>query len=90
MAELSTLARPYARAAFEYARDKGQLDAWAQALSVAAAVSSNDRVSAVLSSPAHTAQELAATVVDLCGDALGAEHRNFIVTLLAGLIHQNK
>ena len=28
MAELSTLARPYARAAFEYARDKGQLDAW--------------------------------------------------------------
>lgn len=29
MAELSTLARPYARAAFDYARERRALDAWA-------------------------------------------------------------
>ena len=28
MAELSTLARPYAKAAFEYASDKGDLEKW--------------------------------------------------------------
>jgi len=31
MAEQSTVARPYAKAAFEYARDHQALDAWSQA-----------------------------------------------------------
>ena len=38
MAELSTLARPYAKAAFEYARDKTQLVQWSEQLATAAAV----------------------------------------------------
>ncbi len=33
MAELLTVARPYAKAAFEYARDHDALDSWSQALS---------------------------------------------------------
>ena len=33
MAELLTVARPYAKAAFEYARDHEALDSWSQALS---------------------------------------------------------
>ena len=32
MAELSTLARPYAKAAFEYALEKGQLADWSAQL----------------------------------------------------------
>ena len=38
MAELSTLARPYARAAFEYARDNNALAEWQSQLATAAAV----------------------------------------------------
>ena len=38
MAELSTLARPYAKAAFEYALDHDQLNQWHQQLATAAAV----------------------------------------------------
>lgn len=81
MAELSTLARPYARAAFEYAHGKGDLGSWSTALATAAAVSREATVATMLSSPAHTAEQLAATMVELCGDALGGAHQNFIKVL---------
>ena len=44
MAQAITLARPYARAAFEVAHAAGSLDAWSQALAFAAAVSADARV----------------------------------------------
>jgi F-type H+-transporting ATPase subunit delta len=44
MAQAITLARPYARAAFEVARASGALAAWSQALSFAAAVAKDPRV----------------------------------------------
>lgn len=81
MAELSTLARPYAQAAFEYARDSKQLPQWAQQLATAALVASDPRLKVVLSDPALTAEQQAQTLGDVCGDALGAHMRNFIGVL---------
>jgi F-type H+-transporting ATPase subunit delta len=83
MAELSTLARPYARAAFEYAVGKGELNSWSGALATAAAVSQDKRVATTLASPAHTAQQLADKMIELCGDDLADDHRNFIRVLAA-------
>ncbi len=54
MIEPRTLARPYARAAFEFSRQAGTLDAWLEALSVAAAVSLEPEVRAVISDPGKT------------------------------------
>ena len=81
MAEFSTLARPYAKAAFEYARDKGSLDQWQKQLAVAASVAEDDKVEALLSDPALTAEQQAAKLGDLCGDDLGGEARNFLAIL---------
>jgi len=81
MAELSTLARPYAKAAFEYARQHSALDAWAQQLATAAAVSADDGMEAVLNNPALTDDEQAKTLTDVCGDTLGEPVRNFIAIL---------
>ncbi len=83
MAELSTLARPYARAAFEYAHGAGALDSWSTALATASVVSRESRVATLLASPSHTAEQQADTMIELCGDDLGADHRNFI-RVLAG------
>jgi F-type H+-transporting ATPase subunit delta len=44
MAQAITLARPYARAAFEAANAAGSLDSWSQSLAFAAAVSADARV----------------------------------------------
>lgn len=81
MAELSTLARPYAKAAFEYAREHKALDAWAQQLATAAAVSAADGMEAVLNNPALTNEQQAKTLTDVCGDTLDEPARNFIAIL---------
>jgi len=83
MAELTTLARPYAKAAFEYAKEQNALAQWATQLSVAAAVSQSDTVGKVLSSPVHTAAEKGEVFVTLCGDALSKQGQNFIRNLAA-------
>ncbi len=78
MAELSTLARPYARAAFEYAKEHGTVDAWSEQLAVAAAVVGEERIAAALDDPSLTTAQQAGTLCDVCGDALGSEVKNFV------------
>lgn len=81
MAELTTLARPYARAAFEAALEAGKLQEWSDMLSKVAAVVSNDRVAAALSRPSLTDQQQAGIVLDLLDGELNREVGNFIRTL---------
>ncbi len=83
MAELSTLARPYAKAAFEYAREQGVLAQWSAELATAAAVALDPAIASVLGNPSLTAEQKAATVIEVCGDALQEQARNF-VKVLAG------
>lgn len=83
MAELSTLARPYARAAFEYARDNKQLSQWGEQLATAAAVAADEGLEIALNDPSLTAEQQAKLLSDVCGDALDAEARNFIAVLAA-------
>ena len=51
MAQAITLARPYARAAFEVAHASGSLPAWSQALAFAAAVAADPRVAGLGNDP---------------------------------------
>ena len=51
MAQAITLARPYARAAFEVAHASGSLDAWSQSLAFAGAVAANPQVAAFGNDP---------------------------------------
>jgi F-type H+-transporting ATPase subunit delta len=81
MAELSTIARPYAKAAFEYARDSKQLSQWAEELATAAAVTADKGVQAALNDPALTVEDQVRMLCDVCGDALGTQTRNFIAVL---------
>jgi len=81
MAELSTLARPYAKAAFEYARANNQLSQWAEQLATAAAVVSDNGMKMALNDPSLTAEQQARMLSDVCGDALSAPVRNFIAVL---------
>ena len=81
MAELSTLARPYARAAFEHAVAADHLQEWSDSLRTAATVVVQPPVVGLLSSPSTTGAEQSAAVIDLCGDTLGAELQNFVVIL---------
>lgn len=81
MAELTTLARPYAKAAFEYARDSKALGEWHAQLQSAAAVAADTRVQALLKDPSLSGQQLTTIFADVCGDALGAAVHNFLAVL---------
>ncbi|HMV70955.1 MAG TPA: F0F1 ATP synthase subunit delta [Pseudomonadales bacterium] len=82
MAELITLARPYARAAFEQALATKALPAWTSALATAAGVSAEPRVASLIASPSLTATQKADVLIGVCGDdALPVPARNFIRVL---------
>lgn len=83
MAELSTLARPYSRAAFEYADKAGQLAGWSTALNALSAVMSNDNVAQALNNPLSTADKNADLIVGLLGDELDDKQRHFVTNLAA-------
>lgn len=83
MAQLTTLARPYAKAAFSTAESTGQLAVWSRSLGVAAAVAQHPRVAAFLSNPSHNTGQQAQTLLDLCGNELDAKVQNFLLVLAA-------
>ncbi|GLQ93355.1 F0F1 ATP synthase subunit delta [Dyella acidisoli] len=59
-AQAITLARPYARAAFELAQAEGTLAAWSQALAFAAEVAKDPRVAALSTNPRVQPDQLVA------------------------------
>ena len=81
MAELTTLARPYAKAAFAVATSAGALHAWSSMLTQIASVVRNERVAEFLASPSFTGEQQANIVIALCGDEINTELQNFVTVL---------
>lgn len=81
MAEKVTVARPYAKAAFELAREQGDFARWSNILAAAAAVVQDPRVARLLSNPRVQPSELIDLIAAASGDALNESGRNFLNTL---------
>ncbi len=81
MAELTTLARPYAKAAFEFALAANKLQSWFEALEVSAAVAGQDQVKKALSASALSAEQKASVFVQVCGEKMDENVKNFVHTL---------
>ena len=82
MAELTTAARPYARAAFEVARDHGRLDRWSEMLTFMAAVVRDPTMRALLDSPRLDSEQATALFMSVCEGYVDEQGENF-VNLLA-------
>ncbi len=83
MADHATIARPYARAAFDVANAAGQLGAWSDALNIAAAAVADSTVQTLLDDPARTPQSQAELILGLYPESPGAEASNFLRLLAA-------
>ncbi|WP_159657277.1 F0F1 ATP synthase subunit delta [Vibrio atypicus] len=77
MSDLTTIARPYAKAAFDFAVEKGELDQWGQMLTFAAEVVQNDDMANLLSS-SLTAEKLAEIFIAVCGEQFDEFGQNLI------------
>jgi F-type H+-transporting ATPase subunit delta len=84
MAELTTIARPYAEAAFALARDGNALPVWSEMLRMARAVVADPRVAAALDNPALDSAAKESLLLSICGDKLNAEGRSFLRVLIEG------
>jgi F-type H+-transporting ATPase subunit delta len=81
VAERATIARPYAKAAFQYARDANAFAEWSRGLQTLAEIVADRRVAQLTKSPAVTAADLASLVIDVAAAKLDAGMQNFVRTL---------
>ncbi|OHV08884.1 F0F1 ATP synthase subunit delta [Kushneria phosphatilytica] len=81
MADNAPQARPYAKAAFELAREQQAVDQWSTMLAEGARVVLDERVATWLADPTRTAAEQADTLIELLGETLDERGREFIRVL---------
>lgn len=81
MAENLTLARPYAKAVFELARDAGQLGPWQQALARLARVAEDAQVRELVGNPKVSPEQLTQLFIGIAG-GLTETQKNFVRTLV--------
>jgi F-type H+-transporting ATPase subunit delta len=81
VAERATIARPYAKAAFEYARQAGALAEWSPALQRCAEIVADPRVEALIKDPELAPAQIADFIIGVAGAHLDAGMQNFVRTL---------
>jgi F-type H+-transporting ATPase subunit delta len=81
MAEPSTIARPYAEAAFRLADESGKLAEWSAALANLAAVAADARMRAAAGDPNLSAAQAAGLFISVLAGKLPAGGENFVRVL---------
>ncbi|MGY5959186.1 F0F1 ATP synthase subunit delta [Kosakonia sp. BK9b] len=77
MSEFVTVARPYAKAAFDFAVENQSVDRWQDMLVFAAEVTKNEQMAELLSG-ALAPETLAESFIAICGEQLDANGQNLI------------
>jgi F-type H+-transporting ATPase subunit delta len=81
LAEPSTIARPYAEAAFRLADAQGKLADWSVTLANLSAVAADERVRAAIGDPNFPAAKVAGLFISILAGKLTGEGENFVRVL---------
>jgi F-type H+-transporting ATPase subunit delta len=82
MTELSTLARPYAEAAFKRAKETGKAATWSEALSFLSTLLQDVDLAAIIKNPRVGKQSIQRLLLDICQDQVDAEACNLLKLLI--------
>lgn len=82
MADNATIARPYAKAVFDYAQESNSFDEWTAVLAQLAAISNDESFSALVSDPRIEDSKVTELLIDLTKDVLPNGGTNFITLLV--------
>ena len=82
MAELTTIARPYAEAAFALAREANALPVWSSMLRLASSVVADPRMAQALDNPRFTGGDKESLLLSVCGEKLDPLGRSFLKVLI--------
>ena len=82
MAEISTIARPYAEATFSLASDNSSLGEWSNMLALASIVAVDDDMQSMIGNTSINKDQLISLFLDVCGDKLTEQGKNLIKVLV--------
>lgn len=83
MSSLTTLARPYAKAAFELAQGEQSLAGWDDMLSLASETVAEESMAVLLESPYVTNTQLVGIISETAGESFNSRFRDFLSILAA-------
>lgn len=78
MAEKSTIARPYAEAVFQLARDNGQLKEWSDMLQTVAMITADEDMQRIIGNTSVSKAQIADLIIDVAGSVLSERGQNLI------------
>jgi F-type H+-transporting ATPase subunit delta len=81
MAEYSTVARPYAQAVFELAKEQDRLAQWSEMMQLAVMVVTDQNVKQLIGNPRVSKDQLMDLILGVCGEGLDDYARNFLAVL---------
>lgn len=81
MSELATVARPYAKAVFDLAKQSNALEEWSNMLSLAASVANDAGVQGLLQHPKVEGNAIVKLFNDVSGNGFSAPFQNFLKLL---------
>lgn len=84
MAEITTIARPYAEAAFSLAREGNALPVWSEMLRFASAVVTDSQMARALDNPLLDGAAKESLLLSIAGDRINAQGRSFLHVLVEG------
>ncbi len=82
MAELATIARPYAEAVFRIAKQGNALPAWSDALNLIATVYQDPQMQVAMANPKVTSADIEKLLLAICGERINGVARNLIQLLM--------
>jgi F-type H+-transporting ATPase subunit delta len=82
MAELATIARPYAEAVFRLAKEGNALAAWSEKLAFIGAIYQDPQMQAAIGNPKVTANDVERLLLAICGERIDGAARNMIQLLV--------
>ncbi|HUF21405.1 MAG TPA: F0F1 ATP synthase subunit delta [Burkholderiales bacterium] len=82
MAELVTIARPYAEAVFRLAKEQSALAKWSDALDFLVSVHEDSTMQAALADPKVTSADIERLLLAVCGERIDGAARNLVQILI--------
>jgi F-type H+-transporting ATPase subunit delta len=81
MAQLMTIARPYAEAVFGISSEAKNLAVWSDELGNLATISQDAAMAAMIKNPAYSADDIVSVFTEVMGDNLTTEGKNLLTAL---------
>lgn len=82
MAELSTVARPYAEAVFKLSVEAGNSASWSDALTLLETVVKDSQMESLIGNPRIQRHQLVALIIEVAGDHLDTAAKQFVEVLV--------